>query len=104
MPLFAYVWEYRVHDDELERFQEVYGPGGDWVQLFEKAEGYVRTDLFRDADDPARFLTTDFWVSRNARDTFRRKFAEAFEKLDRECEALTVEERFVGDFDVLHTD
>ena len=50
MTLFAYVWEYRVHDDELERFQKVYGPGGDWVQLFKKAEGYVRTDLFRDAD------------------------------------------------------
>ena len=100
MTLFAYFWEYRVHDDKVELFQKVYGPGGDWVQLFEKAEGYVRTDLFRDADDPARFLTTDFWISRDA---FRRKFAEAFEKLDRECEALTIEERFVGDFDVLHT-
>ena len=97
---FAYIWEYRVKEDQAKAFRRIYGPDGDWVQLFLRAEGYVRTELYQDLDHPTRFVTTDFWTSRKARDAFREKFRAEFEEIDERCEALTIEERFLGDFDV----
>jgi len=99
-PSFAYIWEYVVKNDYLERFRSMYGPQGEWVQLFSHAEGYVRTELLRDIDNPDRFFTIDYWVSREALDRFREQYAREFAALDEACKALTVEERFVGDFDL----
>ena len=97
---FAYIWEYRVKDDQVNAFRRAYGPEGDWVQLFRRAEGHLRTDLYQDVDSPTRFVTTDFWTSKQARDSFRERYHQEFEALDERCEALTAEERCLGDFDV----
>jgi heme-degrading monooxygenase HmoA len=98
---FAYIWEYRVGEDQIETFRRVYGPDGDWVRLFRRAEGYVRTELYQNVDEPARFITTDFWTSKTARDAFREQFRTEFGELDERCQALTIEERCLGDFDVI---
>jgi quinol monooxygenase YgiN len=95
---FAYVWEYIVRDDYVNEFRRVYGPGGEWVELFAQADGYVRTELHRDIDNRNRFLTIDYWVSRERRAQFREEFSAEFDDLDKACEELTVTERFVGDF------
>jgi quinol monooxygenase YgiN len=95
---FAYIWEYRVKKDEVDAFRRVYGPTGNWVELFRRDDAYLRTELFQDADDSRRFVTTDFWTSKTARDTFRQRFKNEFDELDRRCEILTEEERFLGDF------
>jgi quinol monooxygenase YgiN len=97
---FAYIWEYRVKDERIEEFRRIYGPHGDWVKLFSRSSGFVRTDLYRDINAPKRFVTTDFWISKEARDQFRREFASEFNALDRRCESLTTEERFLGDFEI----
>lgn len=98
---FAYLWEYVVSESYLDKFQQVYGSQGDWVRLFSQADGYVKTELHRDANRPNRFLTIDYWASREARDRFRVQFAASFEALDKACETFTVEERFIGDFQLL---
>ena len=49
---FAYIWEYRVLDDQIETFRRAYGPDGDWVQLFRRAGEYVRTELYQNVDAP----------------------------------------------------
>jgi len=98
---FAYLWEYTVPTQHQEQFCLIYGPQGKWVQLFSQSQGYVRTELHRDAHNPNRFLTIDYWVSREARDQFREQFASQFTALDHACEALTVEERFIGDFEII---
>lgn len=97
---FAYLWEYIVKTDYLIQFHQAYGQDGDWVQLFSQSDGYVRTELLHDIDNPNRFLTVDYWVSKEARDQFRIQFAGKFVTLDEACEAFTNEERFLGDFEV----
>ena len=67
---------------------------------FRNPTGYVRTELHRDINNPSRFLAIDYWASKEARDRFQEKFASEFTALDETCEALTVEERFVGDFEL----
>jgi quinol monooxygenase YgiN len=97
---FAYLWEYVVRDDRVDEFRLIYGSRGKWAELFSQSYGYVRTELHRDINNPSRFLTIDYWASKEARDRFQEQFASEFTALDETCEALTVEERFVGDFEL----
>ena len=96
---FTYIWEYLVKDNFLSEFITAYGPEGDWVQLFRKAGGYIKTNLHQDTTNPNRFITVDFWKTRNDRDNFRKRFSDEFEKLDQRCEQFTESEKFLGDFD-----
>lgn len=96
--IFVYVWEYVVKEESQADFERIYGPQGDWVQLFQRGEGYLGTELHRDIANERRYLTTDYWVSPAARDAFRQQFALEFSELDQRCEALTEKEVFLGDF------
>ena len=94
---FAYVWQYVVEDGQRAAFEHTYGPEGEWVQMFSHADGYLETELLSDAEDGGKYLTIDYWVSKEARNAFRLDFADEFQALDRRCEELTVQERFLGD-------
>ena len=96
--VFAYIWEYIVKDKHIATFERTYGPEGDWVQLFKKADGYMTTDLHQDIANPNRFVTVDFWATKDDRDNFRKQFSEDFEILDARCESYTDREQFMGDF------
>jgi heme-degrading monooxygenase HmoA len=80
-------------------FEQAYGPGGSWVQLFSKGKGFVATELNQDLKDPSRYLTLDFWVSKEAYQAFRAEHAEDYAAIDRDCEALTSEEKQIGAFE-----
>ena len=97
-PSYAYIWEYIVRENCLAEFEAAYGPGGEWVQLFRRAEGYLRTELLRDRGKPNRFVTIDYWTSRAAWETFRERFTAEFDALDARCEGYTESEREVGTF------
>ena len=100
---YAYVWEYLVRPDAVDDFESAYGPDGDWVRLFRRHEGYVRTELLRDLDDPTRYLTVDSWTSRAAYEAFRESAAADFAALDARCERLTLRETPLSRFAVLRT-
>lgn len=96
---YAYAWEYLVRPSSVERFKRVYGPEGEWAALFRKAPGYLLTELHRDIRKPLRFITIDYWSSRNEWERFRRDFATAFTTLDSKCKALTTFEKEIGRFE-----
>jgi heme-degrading monooxygenase HmoA len=98
---FVYIWQYRVRPEAVSAFEAAYGPDGNWVRLFREHEGYLGTELLRDAADPTSYRTLDRWRSREDRDRFRAEAAAEFEAIDRACEALTVEERHLGDFETV---
>ena len=95
---FIAIWEYTVRPDQLGPFVEAYGPAGEWARLFRRASGYRGTELYRDREDPHRFVTVDFWLNEAAWSTFRRDFAREYTALDHRCEALTSQERCLGKF------
>jgi hypothetical protein len=96
--VFVYIWEYFVKAERKNDFERIYGPVGDWVKLFIRDAGYLGTELHQDISNNQRYLTVDYWVSKKARDDFREKFSVEFEKLDKQCAALTEREIFLGDF------
>jgi heme-degrading monooxygenase HmoA len=95
---YAYIWEYVVRPEEVSEFERAYGPEGSWAELFRRHPGYLRTELHRDLRRPARYVTIDYWQSREACRAFRREFARAFESLDKRCDLLTETETYLGEF------
>ena len=95
---YLIIWEFRVRAGVERRFEEAYGPQGDWAQFFARGAGYVRTELNHDLKDSRRYVTLDFWVSREAYESFRREYTAEYKALDQEFEKMTEEELEVGKF------
>ena len=98
---YVYVWTFQVKSGCEGQFEETYGVKGDWVCLFRKATGYVRTELLRDRTVPGRYLTIDYWENEMSHQQFRQKFDSDFRELDERCEHLTESEELVGHFALL---
>ena len=98
---FLYVWEYVVPARNQRRFEQLYGASGDWVRLFQRAPGYIRTELHRDRAEPRRFMTFDYWESRTAWEAFRSEFAQEYEVIDAKGAQLATHEREVGRFEAV---
>ena len=98
--MFCCVWEYHVHADHLAEFEACYGTEGHWAELFRRAPGYLRTELFRDHDDLTRFMTIDYWESHGSYKAFRDQFKAEYEALDSRFEDLTTSEELIGCFSV----
>ena len=95
---YAYVWEFHVVLDLQSEFEQHYGPGGSWAQLFTRSAGYIETLLLKDRSTVDRYVTVDRWRDEEAFQAFRSSFSEQYEQLDRECERLTVGEQLLGLF------
>lgn len=96
--MIAILWTYRIEPGRAALFEAIYGPEGDWAQLFRRAHGYRGTELLREGD--GRYATIDRWDSAADFERFKRHFAEDYERLDARCETLTETEEFIGAFDV----
>ena len=97
--LYMYMWEFIVSPDHAGAFEQTYGPSGEWIHLFRRAPGYVRSELHRDRSQPRRFITIDYWESAEAWEAFRSRFGREFEALDRMCTGWTTSEAEIGRFE-----
>ena len=99
--MFVYIWEYFVKEEFISEFEITYGSDGDWVTLFSRDRGYIKTELQQDISNPLRYITIDHWKSKEARNNFRKQFANEFKELDKRCEQFTAKEVFIGDFETI---
>ena len=96
--MFTTIWEFKVKAELCSQFERIYGPEGEWVQLFRRHSGYKGSELLGDADHPGRYLTIDHWDTRESLHQFKRDHRADYEALDNRCEKLTEREAFVGSF------
>ena len=96
---FITLWEFHVKPESIVAFEEIYGPHGDWAQLFSKSPDYLGTELIRDRKQHGRYLTLDHWTSREASQRFKQEHQAAYAELDNQCERLTEREMFLGEFE-----
>jgi heme-degrading monooxygenase HmoA len=96
---YLIIWEFRVRAGMEKRFEEAYRPQGEWAQFFSQGPGYVRTELNHDLKDGRRYVTLDFWVSREAYENFRQQHASEYAALDQKFEELTEKEWEIGKFE-----
>ncbi|WP_253905820.1 antibiotic biosynthesis monooxygenase [Arthrobacter sp. H5] len=76
----------------VDGFVAAYASGGDWARLFAHADGFVGTELFRDADTPNRFITIDRWRNETDWGAFLEQSREAYQALDTTLARFTVVE------------
>lgn len=96
----AFVWVYDVKPEHLAAFRDAYGGSGVWAKFFARSPGYLRTDLFEDAETPGRFMTVDYFRDAQARRALVEARADAYKAIDAEWAKATRAETFVGQFDV----
>lgn len=94
--MYRIVWEFEPEPARVEEFEREYGAEGAWARFFRRGAGYLGTELFRSATDPARYLTVDCWASRAAYQAFRAAFAHEYAALDARCAAMTRHERLIA--------
>src|SRR5579884_3107366 len=95
---YLVVWEFHVQGGQEQKFEAIYGPNGDWAELFRQSKNYRGTELSRDLHDPLRYVTLDFWTSQEAYEQFRSQHRNDYEALDARCERLTDREAEIGRF------
>jgi heme-degrading monooxygenase HmoA len=93
------IWEFHVRQGHEKRFEQVYGPDGEWAQIFKVDSEYLGTELARDYTIPRRYVTLDFWSSRTAYSRFREAKAEEYKAMDQRTEGLTERETELGSFE-----
>ena len=90
--MHAVVWTYRIAPGAAVAFEALYGAEGDWARLFRRDPAYLGTELYRDAADPARYLTIDRWRTRADYEAFLQAARADYAVLDARGDALTLEE------------
>jgi hypothetical protein len=96
--MFLALWEFEVKPGCENRFESVYGPGGDWARLFRTDAAYQGTRLVCDTLRKNFYLTIDSWLSRSAYESFLQSHASEYQALDAVCEGLTLNERRIGTY------
>jgi len=99
--MFLVLWEFEVKPGRERRFEEVYGPGGDWDSLFRSDPNHAGTRLFRDTTRTGVYLTTDCWLSRESYEAFLALRRSEYKTLDAVTEDLTLSERQLGALEML---
>jgi heme-degrading monooxygenase HmoA len=95
------VWEFHPKPERIKEFETVYGAEGDWAALFRKSPHYRETILTRDLNAPGRYLLTDIWDDRASFSEFKSNFRQEYDRLDKKCESLTLQETRIGEFETL---
>jgi hypothetical protein len=93
------IWSFLVRPEHEKQFVSIYGPKGDWAQLFTKSPAYHGTQLLRDSS--RRYVTVDSWNSLEDFETFKHQFEHDYRALDTRCESLTQLEEKIGVFQVI---
>jgi|SRR3954468_595249 quinol monooxygenase YgiN len=101
--MFHIIWRFLPKPAKKAEFERVYGSEGDWVQLFRKSPGHVRTQLLRDSQREGWYTVIDVWRGRDEFDRFRADFGKEYSALDEKSESLTTTEEPIGEFEEVVT-
>jgi len=100
--MYWIVWSFDVKPEQVKAFERVYGPEGEWVELFQRAAGFEGAELRREIDRAGHYLTIDRWLTRADYQRFQDTFRKEYESLDAKCGRMTEAETKVGDFETTH--
>jgi heme-degrading monooxygenase HmoA len=96
--MYEILWMYEVSTDMRARFEQVYGPSGEWARLFAQADGFVEVVLARADDATNTYVTIDRWRDRQAYEDFQRRFAQSYQELNASLSELSTNQVRIGSF------
>lgn len=89
-------WRYRVVPSRQKEFVHHYATDGTWTQLFQRADGYLGTSLWQDAENEDTWYTQDRWRSQAHFEKFNDEHAAVYAELDKQLDGIASEEEFLG--------
>jgi heme-degrading monooxygenase HmoA len=92
------IWELQAKPGSEAEFERVFGPGGEWENLFKKTKAFLGTEIFRDMENPSRYMLVDRFSSQAAFQQFLEKFRAQYDELDKMYEPLCASDIRVGSF------
>jgi hypothetical protein len=95
---YVRICEFHARAGLEDEFERIYGPEGEWVQLFRQSRAFLRTELNRDLELKGRYLTVDYFVSEAAYLEFVQEFCAEYDALERRSEAVRASENAIGSF------
>ena len=101
---FVYIWEFIVKKEFINDFKHNYGPSGPWVAFFKQSEYYLKTVLLIDNQNKLKFITIDYWKSKEKYLEFIKINKSEYNKIDQECINYTSKEVKIGEFDLTKDD
>jgi heme-degrading monooxygenase HmoA len=96
--MYVIMWEFQPKAGYEEEFEQAYGPGGVWAELFQRADAYRGTELLHDTRNTRRYVSVDRWTSQAAYDEFRSILAGEYDAIDQQCALFTESEQLIGVF------
>ena len=96
--VFVRIFEFRARPGREKEFENIYGPEGDWAQLFRHSQAFIRTELHCDMETKGRYVTLDYFTSLAEFEKFLTKHRTEYDALDRRCEAVRASENSIGSF------
>lgn len=99
--VYVTMWEFMAKPEFRAEFENFYGPGGEWVQLFRRSKAFLRTEFLRDRQSENRYVTVDYFSSQAGFDDFMRELRQEYEALDRRSDGLTDSQSEIGSFTAL---
>jgi len=90
------IWRYRVEPGRRKEFLHHYSSEGTWTQLFQRADGYLGSTLWQDANDENVFYTQDRWRSEADFAHFQEHYAGVYAEMDKQLEGIASEEALVA--------
>lgn len=96
---FIAAFRYEVDPSLRVRFEQVYGPRGEWAEFFAAGTGYLGTDLYRAAaEQDGDYLVVDRWSTEAAYRAFLDEHRAEYERRGAQAAALYAHEVDVGRF------
>jgi uncharacterized membrane-anchored protein YitT (DUF2179 family) len=90
--MYVVAWRFRVKPEHIIEFKREYGPDGAWARLFQRGDGYVKTDLIPTHADPSEFTTVDYWKTKDHHERFLAENQQEYDELDQRFSTLTTHE------------
>jgi heme-degrading monooxygenase HmoA len=100
--VYIRIWEFQAQAGREKEFEKIYGPEGDWVELFRKSKAFLRTEVYRDLETSGRYVTIDYFSSQAAFQSFLKEFRERYGSLDQLGETVCASEKRIGSFGNVH--
>ena len=88
--MYLRIWEYLVEPAQRERFEQMYGAGGEWAALFGLEPEFRGTQLFVNCEEPGNYVTVDRWSDEQAWDRFNSRYDQDYRDLGSRLESLTL--------------
>ena len=100
--------EFYVRPESEEAFEQLNGPNGLWYELFSSRSefcgiNYLKSmeSVLKDEKQARRYLTMDRWKSERAFKLFSLEHQVEFDRLSKMNEGLSIEENYIGFFELV---